>query len=249
MENLRIQTPSGKSLAATLHGSAKPGMNLAILCPGYLDTKDYAHLVMLSEDLCNRGYDVLRFDPVGTWGSDGGIEEYTTTEYLADIKSVVEYMLSKHPYSHILLGGHSRGGQMSVLYAARDPRISQVVAIMPSSPLVFDKTRDEKWEAEGISVSKRDIPSGGEREYRVPYSHNIDRKQYNVLQEVKKVRVPIIFIAGEKDVLVLPEYVKALYDEANEPKKYILVENIGHDYRHSPDEIREVNNLIIKEIA
>lgn len=249
MENIRIQTSSGKSLAATFHESSNPGINLAVLCPGYLDTKDYSHLVMLSEDLVTRGYDVVRFDPMGTWDSDGGIEEYTTSGYLDNIKSVVEYMLSKHPYSHILLGGHSRGGQMSVLYAARDSRISQVVAIMPSSPLVFDKVREEKWEQEGISASKRDVPSGGEREYRVPYTHNLDRKQYNVLQEVKNVHIPILFIAGEKDVLVLPEYVKALYGEANDPKKYILVDNIGHDYRHNPDEVRIVNDLILKEIA
>lgn len=249
MENIRINTAGGKTLAATIHLSSKPGISLAVLCPGYLDTKDYTHLTMLADDLSARGYDVVRFDPMGTWDSDGTIEDYTTTEYLSNIKSVMDFMASKHPYSHILLGGHSRGGQVAILYAARDPRISQVVAIMPSSPLVFDKARDEKWEQEGISASKRDVPSGGEREYKVPYSHNQDRKQYNVLEDVKKVRVPIIFLAGESDVLVLPEYVEALYDQANEPKKYILVRKIGHDYRHSREEVRVVNDLILKEIV
>ena len=44
---------------------------LVILCPGYLDTKDYKRLVQLGIDLAQAGFTTVRFDPTGTWESDG----------------------------------------------------------------------------------------------------------------------------------------------------------------------------------
>ncbi len=53
-------------------------------------------------------------------------------------------MLTKDKYTGILLGGHSRGGMVSLLYTARDNRISKVLGIMPSSDKSMTPAR-EKW--------------------------------------------------------------------------------------------------------
>ena len=251
MPTEKVHIPShGKKLAAVIHYPKEQTDRLAILCPGFLDTKDYPHLVKLADALTAQGYTAIRFDPVGTWESDGDISDYTTTQYLANVKNILAYMRNRENYTHVLLGGHSRGGFVAIFYAAQDPKVSAVLGIMPPYNLLRTKReeRDRKWKEDGFNISKRDVPGGGEKEFRVPYSNMEDAKQYDVLSEVSKLRVPLILVAGEKDNLIPPEEVQKIFDNANEPKKMIVMKGIGHDYRRNPEEIETVNSEIIESL-
>ncbi|OGF23274.1 hypothetical protein A2Y83_00120 [Candidatus Falkowbacteria bacterium RBG_13_39_14] len=107
---INTKIPSSKgNLAAAIHFAETETGELAILCPGFLDSKDYNGLHNLAEALNKKGYTVVRFDPAGTWESEGDISEYTVTQYLEDIKNILEYMLKQSAYKEILLGGHSQG--------------------------------------------------------------------------------------------------------------------------------------------
>jgi alpha-beta hydrolase superfamily lysophospholipase len=203
----------------------------------------------LAEVLNEQGYTVVRFEPTGTWESDGDISEYTTTQYLKDIKSVIEYMLKQSHYTKILLGGHSRGGQVSVLYAARDSRISIVLGIMPSSGPVEGQVRAD-WQKAGVKISQREMPGDKNKniEFCVPFSHVLDRDKYDAVGDAIKIKVPMVLIAGEKDDVVLPSEVKDIFDNANEPKKFLVISDIGHDYRHNDKEISLVNEKILEQL-
>lgn len=250
MEKIKILNSKGKNIVAVVHYPEKPTDRLAILCPGYLDSKDYKHMVGLAEALTKQKYTVVRFDPTGTWESEGDISEYTTTQCLSDIKSIIEYMFQKGGYAYLLLGGHSRGGMISILYAAHNPGVSAVLAIMPSSPYSMSGKHRDEWQKTGFSVSQRNIPDREEKkEFRVPYSHAQDNDKYNVIDDVKKVKVPIVFLTGTLDEVVLPEDVKRIFNNANEPKRYILMDDIGHDYRHNQSEVEVVDDKIIKALA
>lgn len=247
----KIKIPSSKgNISAVINSPENNTENLAILCPGYLDSKDYSHLVELASRLSEHGYTTLRFEPTGTWESEGEISDYTTTQYIEDINHILDYMTQDKSYKHIILAGHSRGGQVAILYAAKDSRISLVIGIMPSSNRTMTRDRLESWEKRGIRVSHRDLPSDStkEKEFVVPFSHAQDTKNYDVTVEVKNVKVPIIFVAGELDVVCFPKDVKEIFDNANNPKKFILIEKIGHDYRHNLEEINIVNNKILEAI-
>lgn len=249
MERIKIPNSKGQGISAVIHESATETGRLAILCPGYLDTKDYQHLTDLAEVLQKEGYTAVRFDPTGTWESEGDISEYSTTQYLEDIKSVLEYMLTRFPYKEILLGGHSRGGQVSILYAARDSRITQVVGIMPSSRPVSGERR-KIWEEAGVSVGKRELPDDKDTkiEFNVSFSHVLDRDQYDTLEDVKKIKASLVLVAGELDVLAPPNEVRDVFDNANEPKIFMVADGIDHEYRHRPSEIAEINQLIVKAL-
>lgn len=246
-EKVKIKNTLGKNISAVIHEPEIETGKLAILCPGFLDSKDYAGLVDLAKKLCSQeGYTVVRFDPTGTWESEGDILEYNTTQYLKDIKNVLEYMFKQKNYTHVLLGGHSRGGQMSLLYAAHDIKISLVIAIMPSSVHNWKTKRYEDWQLSGFNISSRDIPNSENFiEFKVPYSHALDLFKYNIIEDIKNIHVPIIFLTGELDTTVLPENVKELFEKANEPKRFILIKDIGHDYRHYADQVKKVNDIII----
>jgi pimeloyl-ACP methyl ester carboxylesterase len=245
MEFIKISNSKGKSLAVVAHRPSGQTGNIAILCPGYLDTKDYPHLVHLAELLCSRRYVAVRFDPTGTWESEGDISEYLTSQYLDDIESVLEYFLQDANYTNILLVGHSRGGQVSMLYSARDTRISQVVGIMPSHGTYEGPSREE-WQRLGFKDSERDDPkNNNQRYFRVPFQHVLDRDQFDEFNNVKEIQIPITFIAGELDDVIPSEYVKELYDAANEPKTLVLAEGVDHDYRLNIKDIEMINNLVL----
>lgn len=249
MEKIKIKNSLDKNIVGVIHRPKIKTEKLAILCPGFLDTKDYPHLVDLASKLAQQGYTAVRFDPSGTWESEGDISEYLTSQYLKDIGSVLDYMLSESKYTHVLLGGHSRGGQVSLLYAARDSRISVVLGIMPSQGPFEGKRRDD-WEKSRVSVSLRDTPENYEekKKFRVPFQHVLDRDQFHVLDDMKKIKARVILIAGELDVLVPPESVQKLFENANEPKKFITVAGVDHEYRHKPADIEKVNLAALKEV-
>jgi len=250
MKAIRTEIASSKGdLSTVIHYPKHETERLAILCPGYLDSKDYKHLVNLAEVLSKQGYTTVRFEPTGTWESEGDISDYTVTQYLEDIKNILEYMLRQSKYKYILLGGHSRGGQVSILYAARDQRISLVLGIMPSSGPITGQRRKE-WGKTGVSVFQRDLPSDKEKkiEFRVPFRHVLDRDQYDAVRDAKKIRSPIILIAGELDDLVAPNDVKKIFDNSNEPKKFLVISGIGHDYRHNDSEVAMVNRRILEQL-
>jgi pimeloyl-ACP methyl ester carboxylesterase len=249
----KLFIPSAKGrIAAVIYEPAEASDKLAVLCPGYLDSKDYTHLEELARELTAIGFTAVCFDPTGTWESGGTIDDYTTTQYLADIQSVIDYMLHKHPFKHILIGGHSRGGGMSLLTGSRDPRITFVVSIMGSigGHVNVDQAERLAWMRDGVSISNRDLPDTPtqKREYRVPFSHQVDREKYDILAEIPKIRVPILFLVGEKDVLVTPSDVQEAYEAANKPKELVTMTNMGHDYRLNMDEVREVNKCVIEFI-
>jgi len=232
-------------IAAAIHTPDQQKDRLAIICPGFLDSKDHPHLIALANMLVDDGYTAVRFDPYGTWESVGDISAYTTSQYLDDVRSILNEMLRIGAYSHILITGHSRGGMISILSAARDSRFTEVVAIMPSTSRTITGPKYEKWKADGFSISRRRIlPDSEEHEFRVPYSHVEDRARYEVPLEAERVHVPLLLIAGGSDELVKPEFVKEIYDHAHEPKKYVELPGIGHDYRYSESEVATINKTV-----
>ena len=110
INNIRIL--SGKFvLDASVHKPTTPNGMLAVLLPGFLDTKDYQHLVLLGNTLAKAGYVAIRFDPAGTWQSSGAEKDYSMTQYLKDIRAVIRWAKHKKLFQKgIVLLGHSMGG-------------------------------------------------------------------------------------------------------------------------------------------
>jgi pimeloyl-ACP methyl ester carboxylesterase len=120
---------------------------------------------------------------------------------------------------------------------------------MPASRSVTGEKR-ENWKKAGVRISHRELPDNinKEKEFRLPFAHVVDRDKYDAVGDTAKIRIPVIFLAGELDTDVPPEDVKEMFDNANESKKFILLNGIGHDYRFNPAEIEMVNNEILKAI-
>jgi len=215
---------------------------LAIIIPGRLDTKDYAHNTSLVDYLGTQGYFALSFDPPGTWESPGNIELYTTTNLLKAVDELIEYYGNKPT----LLAGHSRGGTIAMLDGPKNNYVTHFIPIFsyygaPSDP-------EEERIVDGKVISYRDLPPGDiktreQKEFGLPLNYFEDGKQYNALPSLKTCTKPKLFFYGIEDDMNDPEDVKKAYKESAEPKMIHPLKS-DHDYRYHPEIIEEVNKIV-----
>ena len=224
--------------------------NVALVLPGFLDSKDYPHMHAHVDFLASKGYYAIAFDPPGTWESGGDIEQYTISAYMQAIVELIAYFGNRPT----LLMGHSLGGMMAQLVAARNDYVVALVAIM--SPASFVREQDgvvygagvpmSEWRKNGVRLSRRDLPTDpkARRSFAVPFSSfGQDAGQYNTLAGLKASTVPKLFIAGKHDTSITPTMVQQTYQAAAEPKVFALLDS-DHNYRHHPDLIQEVNGMV-----
>jgi len=214
----------------------------AIVIPGRLDSKDYAHNTSLVDFLASRGYHALSFDPPGTWESPGDIELYTTTNCLQAVNELIELFGNKPT----VLLGHSRGGTIAMLAGTKNPHVTHIVPIFsyygaPSDP-------EEERVENGKVTSYRDLPPGTEKTkqqkmFALPLNYFKDGAQYDALPGLRTCTKPKLFFYGRQDVMNDPEDVKKSFQESAEPK-FIYGVDSEHDYRLNPEIISEINTII-----
>jgi pimeloyl-ACP methyl ester carboxylesterase len=213
---------------------------LALILPGKLDTKNYAHMQSHVDFLAAQGFHAVTFDPPGTWESVGDISLYTTTNYLVAIDELIVRFGNKPT----LLVGHSYGGSIAMLAASRNAGVIGFVAIM--SQARASQYSPSKL-VNGTAISRRDMPGspGKTREFALPLNFYRDAEKFNILEELKTCTKPKLFIAGKYDDVIKPELVKEAYVSSAEPKEFIVIDS-DHDYRHEARLIKLVETKIGK---
>lgn len=217
---------------------------LALVLPGKLDSKDYAHMKSHVDFLSTKGFFALSFDPPGTWESPGDISLYNMTNYLKAVNELIEYYGNKPTF----VMGHSRGASMSIIAGITNSLITSFAPVFSSLTIegMKDKSDITTWKKQGYLLEKRDLPPGGGpkvKEYKLPFSFYEDQLKYNVTEDLKKSKKPKLFFLGKHDVLATPEVVRGLYSITSQPKELYEL-NSDHDYRLNPHLIDEVNKVI-----
>lgn len=234
-----LQTENFK--LATYAQGDEDAARLAIVAPGRLDTKDYAHIVSHVDHLAQLGYYAISFDGPGTWESPGKIEEYTTTNILRATHEIIQHFHNR-PTALI---GHSRGGSIAMLAAAENTNVSHLVAIMSyAGPTNVGVPADRN----SATIEVRDLPPGtarsaAQRRFELPYSYFADQQQYDPLTALGVFDKPKLFFYGTQDELVTEEDVLEGYHAAAAPKDMYAL-HAPHDYRLYPEVIDEVNLAI-----
>lgn len=232
-----------KNFELAIYSKGDPNSSkLAIVIPGRLDSKDYIHCTSLVDFLATRGYFALSFDPPGSWESGGGIEIYSTTNYIKAVDDLIEYFGNKPT----LLAGHSRGGTVAMLAAPKNPHVTHFISIFS----FYGAPSDPKQEKiiNGRVVSYRDLPPGTspteeQKKFELPLSYFEEGKQYNALQALSTYAKPKLFFYGLQDDLTDMDDVKEAYEKAAEPKEIYALDS-DHDYRYHPEIMEEVNTVV-----
>lgn len=217
---------------------------VAIVLPGFLDSKNHSHMKSHVEYLATKGFYALSFDPLGTWESDGRIEQYTMTNWLLAIKEIIEYYGSRPTFTL----GTSRGGSMAMLAAIHCPEVFAFAAIMSKAsyaPAVSTIHPIAEWKAAGYRefAVTNPIRRNEKCHFKIPYSVVEDTQQYDMTADLRVLHKPKLFIAGLQDTTVTADVVQTAYDQAAQPKKFITVDS-DHLYRRRPEIIAEINQAV-----
>jgi pimeloyl-ACP methyl ester carboxylesterase len=108
--------------------SGAAGRPVAILAHGVTSHMDRPWLVELGDALARAGIPALRFSFAGNGRSEGRFEEATLTKEIDDATSVVDALV-KAGFTRIAFAGHSMGGAIGLLLAARDERVRALVSL------------------------------------------------------------------------------------------------------------------------
>ncbi len=225
-------------LAISTRGD-KNSSKLALLLPGRLDTKDYANFVSHLDYLSSKDFYAISFDPPGTWESPGGIELFTTTNYLTAVNELIELYGNKPT----LLLGHSRGGNVAIL-ASVNPHVIGIVLVLSS----YEAPTQPESAKDGIQMEYRDLPPGSvrtkeQRKFALPLNYFKDGEKYDPMTILKNCRKPKLLFSGTDDKYYTPKEIQEIYDTIPEPKMLHEL-NSDHSYRRHPEIIIEVNKVL-----
>lgn len=192
---------------------------VVIVAPGWCMTKDSDAFSKISEMFANY-FDVISFDFRGH-GKSGGMYTFTAKE-LMDMDTVVRFA-RKNNYKKIYLAGFSLGAAISLIYASKSSFIDKVIAV--SAPTDFNKIENQMWKKEAWGETFKKFEFDRFASIR-PYPVPLDK--IKPIDIVDKIRVPILFISGEKDPTVHSWHTKELYEKAICKKEYKEYSNGCH---------------------
>ena len=202
----------------------------------------------LAGSLAQQGFIVLRYDKRGVGQSGGRSERVTLQDYADDLAVAVKWLTKREDVDpkRIAVAGHSEGGAVAMLAAAREDKIASLVLIAApgknGSELVLEQQRHM------LDLMKTPEP---ERQAKIELQQKIHaaviaekgwesvpldlRKQadsawfrslllFDPAKTMRKVKQPILIIQGDLDKQVFPQDADTLAELARARKKAAPVE-------------------------
>jgi len=205
--------------------------NIIIICHGFGGNKNRNYT--LYDYFLKNNFSVLIFDFTGNGESEGEFSDGNYTQEIDDLGKAIDFVKNLN-YKKIVVMGHSMGGSISILRTAIDSRINFLVSIAGVGyPSKFrdkyinseDKVKELNWN--GYIILKHN-------EKKLTKEFLEDVEKYNVVNSVKKVKIPLLIIHAEKDESISFKESKAIYENANEPKKMEIIPNADHCFGFKP---------------
>lgn len=252
MKRETIKNRKGQKIVVIVKEAKRP-KGLAFVMHGLGGNKDSFLTQASAEPFKKRGFTVVRFDTINTYGeSDGNFEDATTTNYYEDLEDVIAWAKTQDWYQEpFWLSGHSLGGICTALYAQKHPE--KVRALAPLSTVVSGKlsfkahTKEElqEWKKTGMRVWESSTKPGLIK--RLKWSHMEDRMKYDLLKDVDKLTMPVLLVVGEYDESCPPEHQRILYKKLPGPKELHIIKGALHAFR-AKEHLDELKRILGKWI-
>jgi len=151
------------------------------------------------------GFAVLGVDYRGFGQSSPGLPSETLA--LEDARAAWDWLALRHPQARRLLFGHSLGGAVAVRLATEVPDLAGLVIEggFPSTTALLQAT-GWGW-----------LPIGA-----------LITQHFDSASRIGKLKVPVLVVHGSDDNLIPPALGQALFELANEPKRFVLVPGGRH---------------------
>ncbi len=191
-----------------------------IIAPGFFNSKSAVLMKELARSLSNE-YDVIVFDFRGH-GKSSGLFYWTSKEYV-DLQAVLDY--SHKTYKKIGVIGFSFGGATSIITASKSNLIQSLVCV--SAPSEVEKVDYRLWELDFENdIRFGFLGEGGKGKGVCPGPWW--QKKEKPIDVVDKIKIPIMYIHGDKDWVVKEWHSEKLYEKTKSYKKIIFIKNGPH---------------------
>ena len=174
------------------------------------------------------GLPVLRFSFSGNGSSEGRFEDSCITKEVEDLGAVIDAVHQQG--RKIAYIGHSMGGAVGVKRAATDERIELLVSLagMVHTKKFSEVEFGEETPGAGCMWGKEECP--------LSQSFVDDMNSVGtVIGLGASVKVPWLLIHGAVDDVVPIEESREIYEQANEPKDLVEIENCDHVFDPETD--------------
>lgn len=253
MKNLFIRNRKNQKISVLVEG-AKNSKGLVFVMHGFSGNKNQPHIRTFIEIFKEKNFDVVSFDTTNSTGeSEGNLPDATLTNYYQDLEDVIDWAKSMDFYKEpFILCGHSLGGISITLFAEKYPE--KVKAIAPISSVISgelsEKSEDFKniekdWREKGITEWKSSSDPGVIK--RLKWSYVEDRRKYNLLDNVDKLKMPVILIVGEYDNTTPLEHQEILYNNLNTKKELHIIKEAEHTFTEDKH-LKEIKKILLKWI-
>lgn len=193
---------------------------VVVIAHGFFCSKDVALIKKLKDALIDN-YDVIAFDFRGH-GRSSGLFSWTAKER-RDLEAVLDYARSR--YDKIGLIGFSLGAAISVDVLASTDKADSFIAVSP--PLEFNKINFSFWDLDIENDIFYNLGEGRTGKGVRPGAFWL--KKPKPIELVKEIRIPILYIHGDKDWVIGHQHSQKLYDKTQSPKKEIhIIKNGPH---------------------
>lgn len=221
----------GERISTFIHVPDKTPAPAIIFSHGFTGNKIEAHrlFVRAARRASKEGFVAVRFDFRGSGESDGEFEDTTISSEVSDLNAILNFIVEKKEVVKEKIGlvGLSLGGVVSIITASKNPIVKAVCTW--SSPAYFKPPPKSSFLGDLSQLEKGylDLPSG----YRIKRSFFEDAQKYDVLDSCAKISPrPLLIIHGSNDNIAPIDHAQALYEEAGEPKKIVIIEGADHSF-------------------
>ena len=241
-----LYTPDPPGVASSGRRPLPP----VLLLHGFRGYKDWGFLPFLARKLAQEGFPAIAISASGSGvaGGDGSYSEperfrrNTYGRELVDLGRVADWAAQGAPRPRLGLVGHSRGGGIALLQAARDHRVACVVTLAAMSRLgIWEADRIARWERRE-DAPIYDFRTRGSLAMSPDLWDDFRRNvaSYDLSRAIESLCSPLLVVHGDKDRVVPLEHAREIASHGSATMTELLVvKGAGHTFQ-AGDTIRRV---------
>lgn len=215
-----------------------------VVVHGFKGFKDWGMFPPFAERLARAGFTAVTFDMSGSGVDEAGDAVYperfsrnTYAAELADLATVMDALaqgrLDVAPPEDVGLVGHSRGGGVAVLHAARDARVRSLVTWSAIASIVrWDEAERRAWRERG----HLDVVNARTRQVMPLTTAVLDEierpgAELEIIRAARDIAVPWLVVHGTEDEAVSIADAEQLHTASGRPTTQLLrIDGAGHTF-------------------
>lgn len=226
-----MNQPIQNSLNETLDYTFAPGMDpekkdgwIVVLGHGVTGNKDRPVIVDTANALNGAGFDTLRFSFSGNGESGGDFRDATISKEVGDLAAVIDAVSKTYP--RIAYIGHSMGGAVGVIQAAKDTRINVLVSLagMVDTKAFAETEFSEVTPDKGLMWEDEDCPLSAK------FMHDLCQTIGSVAPLAESITIPWLLVHGTADDVVLPKDSEQIKSIQGDAVTLLPVPEAGHSF-------------------